>query len=416
MHALEKILAAHAGQESVRTGEIVNCRVDVAGINDLYPQAMYSFREMGGVQVKNPENVLIFLDHYAPASTIRQAENQKQFREFAREQGIPGLMEINEGVCHQVMADKGYSYPGSVIVVTDSHTTTHGAFGAFSTGVGATDMACILKTGELWFRVPEIMRITLNGHLGKGVYAKDLMLHIIGRVGADFAAYRGVCFEGSLIGELSVSERMALCNMTTEMGAKATYIQPDRVTMEFLAQRHIERFTVYETDAGYQYCDDLVFDAGLVAPQVAVPFSVDNVADLTEHAGTPLQQAFLGSCTGGRLEDIEVAARILKGRHIAPAMRMLVVPASKKVLQDAIAAGYISDLIEAGCALVSPGCAACLGTHEGLLAEGESCISSTNRNFPGRMGHKNGRIYLASPAAVAASALTGAITDPRDYL
>ncbi|NCB36833.1 MAG: 3-isopropylmalate dehydratase large subunit, partial [Clostridia bacterium] len=252
MHALEKILAAHAGQESVRTGEIVNCKVDVAGINDLYPQAMYSFREIGGVQVKNPENVLIFLDHYAPASTIRQAENQKQFREFAREQGIPGLMEINEGVCHQVMADKGYSYPGSVIVVTDSHTTTHGAFGAFSTGVGATDMACILKTGELWFRVPEIMRITLNGHLGKGVYAKDLILHIIGRVGADFAAYRGVCFEGSLIGELSVSERMALCNMTTEMGAKAAYIQPDRVTMEFLAQRHIERFTIYETDAGYQ--------------------------------------------------------------------------------------------------------------------------------------------------------------------
>ena len=260
------------------------------------------------------------------------------------------------------------------------------------------------------------MRITLNGHLQKGVYAKDLILHIIGRVGADFAAYRGVCFEGSLIGELSVSERMALCNMTTEMGAKATYIQPDRVTMEFLAQRHIERFTVYETDAGYQYCEDLVFDAGLVAPQVAVPFSVDNVADLTEHAGTPLQQAFLGSCTGGRLEDIEVAARILKGRHIAENMRMLVVPASKKVLQDAIAAGYITDLIEAGCALVSPGCAACLGTHEGLLAEGESCISSTNRNFPGRMGHKNGRIYLASPAAVAASALTGAITDPRDYL
>ncbi len=416
MHALEKILAAHAGQESVRTGEIVNCKVDVAGINDLYPQAMYSFREIGGLKVKNPENVLIFLDHYAPASTIRQAENQKQFREFAREQGIPGLMEINEGVCHQVMADKGYSYPGSVIVVTDSHTTTHGAFGAFSTGVGATDMACILKTGELWFRVPEIMRITLNGRLGKGVYAKDLILHIIGQVGADFAAYRGVCFEGSLIGELSVSERMALCNMTTEMGAKATYIQPDKVTMDFLKERNIDRYTIYETDAGYRYCEDLVFDAGKMAPQVAAPYSVDNVADLTEHAGTPLHQAFLGSCTGGRLEDIEVAARILKGRHIARNMRMLVVPASKKVLQDAIAAGCIGDLIEAGCTLVSPGCAACLGTHEGLIAEGESCISSTNRNFPGRMGHKSGRIYLASPAAVAASALMGVIADPRDYL
>lgn len=416
MHALEKILAAHAGQETVKTGEIVNCKVDVAGINDLYPQAMYSFREIGGTQVKNPENVLIFLDHYAPASTIKQADNQKQFREFAKEQGIPGLMEINEGVCHQVMADKGYSYPGSVIVVTDSHTTTHGAFGAFSTGVGATDMACILKTGELWFRVPEILRITLNGSLNKGVYAKDLILHIIGQVGADFAAYRGVCFEGSLIPELSVSERMALCNMTTEMGAKATYIQPDAVTMAFLKERNVTDYTIYETDEGYAYCEDLVFDASQVAPQVAAPYSVDNVDDLTAYAGTPLQQAFLGSCTGGRLEDIEVAARILRGRHIAPGLRMLVVPASKKVLQDAIAAGYIGDLIAAGCALVSPGCAACLGTHEGLLAQGESCISSTNRNFPGRMGHKDGKIYLASPAAVAASALAGAIADPRDYL
>ena len=416
MHALEKILAAHAGRGSVKTGEIVNCRVDVAGINDLYPQAMYSFREIGGVKVRHPENVLIFLDHYAPASTVRQAENQKQFREFAREQGIPGLMEINEGVCHQVMADKGYSYPGSVIVVTDSHTTTHGAFGAFSTGVGATDMACILKTGELWFRVPEIMRITLNGSLSKGVYAKDLILHIIGQVGADFAAYRGVCFEGSLIPELSVSERMALCNMTTEMGAKATYIQPDRVTMDFLKERNIKDYTIYTSDEGYPYCEDLVFDAGSITPQVAVPYSVDNVEELSAHAGTPLQQAFLGSCTGGRLEDIEVAARILRGRHIAESTRMLVVPASKKVLQDAIEAGYITDLIAAGCTLVSPGCAACLGTHEGLLADGESCISSTNRNFPGRMGHKNGRIYLASPAAVAASALKGAITDPRDYL
>ena len=416
MHALEKILAAHAGRGSVKTGEIVNCRVDVAGINDLYPQAMYSFREIGGVKVRHPENVLIFLDHYAPASTVRQAENQKQFREFAHEQGIPGLMEINEGVCHQVMADKGYSYPGSVIVVTDSHTTTHGAFGAFSTGVGATDMACILKTGELWFRVPEIMRITLNGSLSKGVYAKDLILHIIGQVGADFAAYRGVCFEGSLIPELSVSERMALCNMTTEMGAKATYIQPDRVTMDFLKERNIKDYTIYTSDEGYPYCEDLVFDAGSITPQVAVPYSVGNVEELSAHAGTPLQQAFLGSCTGGRLEDIEVAARILRGRHIAESTRMLVVPASKKVLQDAIEAGYITDLIAAGCTLVSPGCAACLGTHEGLLAEGESCISSTNRNFPGRMGHKNGRIYLASSAAVAASALKGAITDPRDYL
>ncbi|MHC1786105.1 MAG: aconitase/3-isopropylmalate dehydratase large subunit family protein [Christensenellales bacterium] len=415
MHALEKILAAHAGLASVRTGEIINCKVDLAGINDLYPQAMYSLREMGGERVRYPGRVLIFLDHYAPASTIRQADNQKQFREFALAQGIAGLQEINEGVCHQVMADKGYSAPGKLIVVTDSHTTTHGAFGAFSTGVGATDIACILKTGELWFRVPEIMEIALEGTLAPGVFAKDVILHVIGKLGADCAVYRGVSFTGSLIPRLSMSERLCLCNMTTEMGAKAAYIQPDEVTFDFLSKSGAGGYTVYETDPGYAYCQRHRFHVGGLAPQVAAPYSVDNVSDITMHAGTPIQQAYLGTCTGGRLEDLAAAALILKGQHIAPGVRMLVVPASRKVLKEALALGYIEVLIDAGCTLVSTGCAACLGTHEGLIAEGETCVSSSSRNFPGRMGHREGRIYLASPATLAASALRGVLTDPRPF-
>jgi homoaconitate hydratase family protein len=413
MHALHRILASRARKSSVQVGEIVNCEVDVAGINDLYPQAMYSFEEMGGVRVKHPGRVLIFLDHYAPASTIRQAENQRQFRAFARRQGIAGLMEINEGVCHQVMADKGWSAPGRLMVVTDSHTTTHGAFGAFSTGVGATDMACILKTGELWFRVPSVVRIVLEGELPKGVYAKDAILHVIGQVGADYAVYEGVEFSGSLIPTLSVSERMALCNMSTEMGAKAAYVQPDSVTFQFLRERGIQDYEVHETDRGFAYRETRVFDVSRLAPQIAAPYSVDNVKPAEACAGIRVDQAFLGSCTGGRLEDLKAAADILRGRHIHPDTRMLVVPASRAVLEAAIRAGYISDLVGAGCTLVSPGCAACLGTHEGLLAEGEVCVSSTNRNFRGRMGHNSGQIYLASPATVAASALMGEITDPR---
>jgi homoaconitate hydratase family protein len=416
MHALEKILAVHAGLEQVKTGEIVNCQVDIAGINDLYPQAMYSFLEIGGKQVKYPGRVLIFLDHYAPASTIRQADNQKQFRDFAKAQGIAGLQEVNEGVCHQVMADKGYSAPGKLFVVTDSHTTTHGAFGAFSTGVGATDIACILKTGELWFRVPEIMDIRLEGSLQPGVFAKDIILHIIGQLGADYGVYRGVNFSGSLIGQLSIAERMTLCNMTTEMGAKASYIQPDAVTFEYIKGVGAGDYTVYETDPKYAYCARHLFDVSLLTPQVAAPFSVDNVAPVAEHAGTAIQQAYLGTCTGGRLEDFAVAAQILSGQRIAAGTRMLIVPASKKVLKDAMKAGYIDMLLDAGCTLVSPGCAACLGTHEGLIAENETCVTSSSRNFPGRMGHKNGRIYIGSPATVAAAARFGVLTDPRPYI
>lgn len=416
MHAIEKLLAAKADKKSVHAGEIVNCAIDWAGINDLYYQTVKSFYEMGGKKVAAPDKTIIFFDHYAPCATEKQADNHQKFRAFAAEQNIAHLMEINEGVCHQLMADYGFSQPGKTIVITDSHTTTHGAFGAFGTGVGATDLATILVTGKLWFKVPEIIRINLTGKLKKGVYAKDVILHIIGNLKADYGVYKAVEFAGPLLKDLSVSERMAICNMTTEMGAKTSYIQPDDVTLDFLRACGAKDFTVYQTDADYEYAADLTYDVTNTEPQLAAPFSVDNVKPLDLLAGKRVNQAYLGSCTGGRTEDFAVAAKILNGKKIHAGTRMVLVPASRFVLKECIEKGYIQTLTEAGATLTAPGCAACLGIHQGLLAAGEVCVSSTNRNFPGRMGSVKGEIYLGSPASVAAAALEGAIADPRKYL
>ena len=416
MHAVEKILAAKAGRQTVTTGEIVNCAVDIAGINDLYLQTVRSFFEIGGKRVKNPQNVHIFMDHYAPASTIMQAENQKQFRKFADEQGIDGVEDIDEGVCHQVVIDKGLSRPGRLVVITDSHTTIHGALGAFGTGVGATDLATILVSGQLWFRVPEVIRINLEGRLHKGVFAKDIILHVIGQLKADYGVYRAVEFTGPALASLSMSERFAMCNMTTEMGAKTAWIQPDAVTFAFLKDKGVSEFTVYETDPGYTYWAEHNFDVSALEPQLAAPHSVDNVAPLSRFEGLEVQQAYLGTCTGGRLEDLTVAAGIVKGKKVARGTRFIVVPASKKVLLDAMATGVMQTLVEAGATFVTPGCAACLGVHEGMLASGDRCISASNRNFPGRMGSGQAELYLGSPAAVAASAINGRITDPALYL
>lgn len=416
MHAVEKILARAAGREAVKTGEIVNCAIDLAGINDLYLQTLRSFFEMGGTRVREPDRIVMFLDHYAPASTIAQADNQKQFREFCREQRIGHLMDVDQGVCHQVLADRGLVWPGQLLVVTDSHTTTHGAFGAFGTGVGATDLAIILITGKLWFRVPEVIRIRLEGTLSAGVYAKDVILKIIGELKADYAAYRAVEFAGPALAGFGVSERMTLCNMTTEMGAKTSYIQPDGITEAFLSGRVKHPYVPVFTDPGYAYAAEHSYDISGIKPQVAAPHSVDNVSDLAAWAGRPIDQAFIGTCTGGRLEDLAVAARILSGRKVHPRTRLLVVPASRGVFLEAMNRGYVQKLVEAGATFVTPGCAACLGTHQGLLASGETCITSSSRNFPGRMGHARAEIFLASPAAVAASALEGRIADPAPYL
>ncbi len=416
MHAIEKILARSAGKQKVVAGEIVNCLVDLAEINDLYPQTIFSFREMGGRKAYDPDRITFILDHYAPAASIQQAQNQKFMRDFCREQGIELLFDVDCGVCHQVMVDEGLVYPGMVLVATDSHTTTHGAFGAFGTGVGATDLAVIMATGRLWLRVPEIMRINLDGELPLGVFAKDAILHIIGELGADYAIYKAVEFAGSAVEKWSISERMALCNMATEMGAKTAYIQPDKRTLDFLSGKTRREFQIITSDSDFQYSEELFFDVSRLTAKLAVPSSVDNVRPLHDYAGTPVHQAYLGSCTGGRADDIAVAAKILKGRHISKHTRMMVVPASKGVYLEAMQNGDIAALLTAGATIVTPGCAACLGTHQGILAEGEVCIASTNRNFPGRMGSLQSSIYLGSPAAVAAAALTGEITDPTELL
>lgn len=416
MHAIEKLLAKKAGKDTVSTGEIVNCEIDLAGINDLYLQTIRSFFEMGGKKVYDPSKIIMFFDHYAPPSTIVQADNQKQFREFCRNQGIDLLMDTNQGVCHQVLADKGLVHPGEIVIVTDSHTTTHGAFGTFGTGVGATDLATIMITGKLWFRVPEIIRINLEGEIPKGVYAKDIILHVIGALGADYAVYKAVEFTGPVLKQLSISERMALCNMSTEMGAKTSYIQPDEITMEYLNEKVTRPYKIYHTDPGYQYGAEHTFDVSELQPQLAVPYSVDNVENITEVLGKKVDQAYLGSCTGGRVPDLAIAAKILAGKKINRDTRFIVVPASQAVFLESMKLGYIQTLVEAGATFVTPGCACCLGTHEGMIAEGETCISSTNRNFPGRMGHRKGEIFLGSPAAVAAAALEGKIVDPSKYI
>lgn len=414
MHAIEKILAKHCGQAEVTTGEIVTCDIDFAEINDLYLQTVLSFYEMGGKKVAEPEKVAFVFDHYAPPSTEGMAENHRQMRAFAKEQNFSHHFDTNTGVCHQVLPEAGLVRPGMTLVATDSHTTTHGAFGAFGTGCGATDMATILLTGQLWFRVPEIVEIRLEGKPQAGVAAKDVVLHVLGQMGADGCVYQAIDFTGSYVESLGVADRMTICNMAVEMGAKTAYMQPNQLVLDYVNQRTAYEYQVVTTDEDFTYQASYSFQVDELAPQVACPASVENVAPLQSISSEKIKinQAYLGSCTNGRLEDLKVAADILRGKHIHPDVRFTVVPASHEVLQEAINAGYITDLIQAGATLVTPGCAACLGTHAGILTKGEVCISSTNRNFPGRMGSKEAEIYLGSPATVAASALAGYLTNP----
>ncbi len=416
MHAIEKILADHAGRDKVYTGEIINCKVDLAAVNDLYLQVIKSFYEMGGKKVKYPEKIAFIFDHYAPPPTIRAASNQKAMRDFVREQGIRYLFDVDAGVCHQILPEAGLVRPGMLIIITDSHTTTHGAFGAFGTGVGATDLAVAMLTGELWFRVPEIIRIDVEGKLKAGVMAKDIILHIIGTLKQDAAIYKAVEFTGPAIRELSMDGRMVLTNMSVEMGAKTSYIQPDERTLDFIRTHSDGPFKVYHTDQGYEYHEEYHFNVDGLEPQVALPHSVDKVVPVSEAEGDPVDQVFLGSCTGGRLEDIEIAAKILRGRKIKPYTRMIVIPASREVYLKAMELGYIRILSEAGAVIGPPGCGPCLGAHMGVLAPGEIGVTTSSRNFPGRMGSREASIYITSPATAAATALTGELTDPTRFI
>lgn len=416
MHAIEKILAKASHRQSVKTGEIVMADISFAEINDLYLQTVISFHEMNGKKVWNPERLAFVFDHYAPAPTIATAEIHRKMREFAREQGLKYHFDINKGVCHQVMMEKGVICPGDIIVATDSHTTTHGAMGAMGTGVGATDMATIMLTGQLWFRVPEIIELRIDGTPQPGVMPKDVILHVLGKMKADGAVYKAVDITGSYVERLGLSERMVLCNMAVEMGAKTAYMQPNDMVLDYIRTRAVRPYTVQYTDPGYVYAQSYVFEIDDLEPQVSAPSSVDNVRPISEEAGVAVHQCFIGTCTGGRVEDLAAAAQILRGRTIAPDVRLIVIPASDEVLMRCMEEGILQELVQAGAAISTPGCGPCLSAHEGILAEGEVCVTASNRNFPGRMGHRNARIYLASPATVAASALTGRLTDPRTVL
>jgi 3-isopropylmalate/(R)-2-methylmalate dehydratase large subunit len=406
MHAIEKILARASGRKKVASGEIVIAEVDVAEVNDLYLQVVKSFYELGGTEVANPEKTTFVFDHYSPTPTIKAACNHKSMREFCSKRGIRHLFDIGDGVCHQVLAESGMVGPGKIVVETDSHTTTMGALGAFGTGVGATDMAVILITGKLWFKVPSVMKVVLEGDPNGSVMAKDLILHVIGDLKQDAAIYKAVEFAGEAVRKMPQEERMVLCNMAVEMGAKTAYIAPDDITHEYLARYGWEKGEVPVTDEDYEYESIVTYDVSKITPCVALPGSVDNVSSIPDEE-IRIDQVFLGTCTGGRLNDIRVAAEILEGKKVAQGTRFVVIPASRLVFQDAMKAGYIETLVDAGAVLSTPGCGPCLGAHEGVLAPGEKCVSTSSRNFPGRMGSTEAQVFIASPATAAATALKG---------
>jgi 3-isopropylmalate dehydratase large subunit len=412
MHAVHKILAAAAGKDHVRPGEIVTAKIDIAGINDVYLIVVNSFREMLGDKVWDPEKVYIFLDHNTPASDLKVAEAHKAFREFAVEQGCH-LIEINRGIGHNLLAEWGLARPGAIIVITDSHTPIHGAFGAFAAGLGATDMAAVLIDGSTWFRVPDIINVRLEGKLRSGVMAKDAALYILGKLGTDFGIYKVIEFSGPVVEAISMEERMVLTVMATEMGAKSAYIKPDKTTIDYVRSRTDDPFTIYETDPGFQYAAEYEFDLTSLKPQVAIPHSVDNARNVEDVEGIPINQVFVGSCTGGKSHDIEVVAKALAGKKIAPTTRLVVTMATQKIIKESIDKGYYQSLLNAGACITSPGCGGCSGLLGGIIAAHERCVSTANRNFPGRMGGSvEAEVYLVSPLTAAATALTGKLTSP----
>ena len=408
----QRVLSRASGMDA-RTGDIVNAKVDLAMSHENAALVLKAFREIGAERMWAPRKVVLLFDPRVPANTVKTAEGHREVRTFAREERIPFFYDMGEGICHQVLPEKGHALPGRLIVGTDSHTTTYGALGAFSTGIGATEMASVWATGEIWLRVPETLRIHVSGQLAPHVASKDVILHIIGELGADGADYMCVEYVGSVIDRMSVASRMVLSNMAIEMGAKAGVCFPDRKTKEFLAGRTEQRWDEREWQMSGDADQELKVDAGAIAPKVACPHLVDNVVDVGEVEGTKIDQAVLGSCTNGRLEDLAAAEALLRGKRVSKDVRFIVVPASREVYIEASENGILASLARSGAVITNPGCGPCLGGHQGLLAAGERCISTTNRNFRGRMGSPDAEVYLASPETVAASALKGEITDPR---
>jgi 3-isopropylmalate/(R)-2-methylmalate dehydratase large subunit len=399
MTACEKILARASGQTNIAPGDIIDAKPDVAMSHDNTFLVHRAFQDIGASRIADPSSIVVVLDHRSPANTVNSANTHSAIRKIVDEFDIGWFFDVGAGICHQIMIEKGIAKPGGLIVGTDSHSTTYGAVGAMGIGIGATDMASVWVKGSLWLKVPETIKIGLSGKLAKGVFAKDLSLAIVGELGAMGADYCCLEFNGDWVTEASLSERMTLCNMAAEAGAKSALV-PD--------------VAISDPDARYSRAIAIKTDS--LEPMLSVPNSVDKVMPVSSMEGKAIDQAFLGSCTNGRLDDLAIAASILKGRKVHEGTRLIVTPASSQVYLQAVEEGIIGILLKAGAVVTASGCGPCLGAHQGVLADGESCISSSNRNFKGRMGSRNASIYLASPATVAASAIEGKIADSRRYL
>ena len=410
---VEKIFSRVCRRE-VAAGEVVMAPVDAAMIHDITgPLAIQKFREMGGKRVFDPEKVIMLFDHQVPADSIPAAQNHIFMRMFAEEQGIRNL-DLNQGVCHQVVEERGLAAPGEIVVGADSHTCMYGATGAFATGIGSTDMGFVLKFGALYFRVPETIRVEVTGSFPDRVGPKDLILSITGDIGADGATYRAIEFTGETMGTMVMAGRMTCCNMAVEMGAKAGIVPPDKITWEYMKERRNLEPLELAADPDATYFEDRSYDVSDLAPRVAVPHNVDHVVDVGEVAGTHVDQVFIGSCTNGRFEDLREVADILGNRKFSGGLRVIIIPASRVEYLKALRAGFIERFVEAGALVEAPCCGPCMGGAFGLLGHGEVSLSTSNRNFRGRQGSADAKVYLASPATAAATALAGEITDPRE--
>jgi 3-isopropylmalate/(R)-2-methylmalate dehydratase large subunit len=410
----EKILAQKAGLPATVPGQIVEITPDVALSHDNTAPIFGLFQRMGGDKVFDPAMHAVILDHATPAPSTKHAENHRIIREFVLEQGITNFFDVGKGICHQILVEKGLALPGEVVLGSDSHTPHAGVMGAFAAGIGRTEMASIWAIGNLWLRVPESLKITVTGQLGEGVTSKDLALKVIGDLKADGALYMSVEWHGEAIETLALSQRATLTNLMAEMGAKNSYIPPDQKVFDYLRGRAHREFNPVYPDPDANYAREITYAGRKIEPMVACPHTVDNVKPLSEVRGVKIDQAFLGSCTNGRLDDLAAAAEVLQGRKVAEGSRMIVIPASEDIYLEALQAGYLETFLKAGAVIESPGCGPCMGNHMGVPAVGEVSISTANRNFRGRMGTKESEVYLASPVVVAASAVAGEIESPAN--
>ena len=416
MTITEKIIAAHAGRDYVEPGELVTVKVDLAIANDITaPLAIKQLEKYGIDKVHDPNKIALVMDHFFPPKDIMSAQQIKISRDFAKKMGIKNYFEGQDsGVMHTLLPEKGFIVPGDLVIGADSHTCTYGGIGAFSTGVGSTDIAYIWATGETWLRVPESMKFVFYNKPQKWVGGKDFVLTVIGKIGVDGALYKAMEYQGEAIRALDIDNRLTIANMAIEAGGKSGIIEPDEKTVDWVRKRTNREFKLYKSDPDAKYCCEYEFDASKIEPVVACPSLPSNVKPVSEVAGTHIDQVFIGSCTNGRLSDLRIAAAILKSKKVHPEVRCIVIPASDQIYKQALHEGIIEILADAGCLISTSTCGPCLGGHMGILAEGEVCLSTSNRNFVGRMGHPKSQVYLSSPAVAAASAVLGRIAHPDE--